>query len=114
MRCGTTIAHLFYEVSSDIYGGIPPTLDDIQNEYEKVKLFANSPFIHNTGIQNNKNLKLIVAASLLKFDDAFLDITKMKPSDKHKNHSHHPFCQKILSVLSETEFSDQTFMKWNK
>ena len=30
MKCVNTLAHCFYKVSIEIYGGVPPTLDDIQ------------------------------------------------------------------------------------
>ena len=75
-------SHCFFKVSSEIYGSVPPTLDDIQTEYEKVKLFVNSTFIHNTGIQNNTQLKRILAASFLIFHDAFLGIIGNEPSGK--------------------------------
>ena len=41
-RFGKNLAHWFYNVSSDIYSSVPPTLDDIQTESGKVQFFVNS------------------------------------------------------------------------
>ena len=54
MRCGKTLSHWFYKVSSEIYGGVPTTLDDIQTESQMVHLFVDSLFVHNTGFQLKK------------------------------------------------------------
>ena len=51
MRYGKTLAHCFYKVSNEIYGGIPPTLDYTRTESHMVHLFADSLFVHNTGLQ---------------------------------------------------------------
>ena len=48
--CGKTLDHWFYKVSSDIYRGVPPTLDDIQTDLQMVHLFLNSLSFHNTGL----------------------------------------------------------------
>ena len=101
-------------MSSEIYVGVTPTLYDIQTESEKIKLFVNSIFVHNTGIQHNTNLKRILAASVLRFHDEFLGIIRNEPSGKYKYPIHHPFQQKIICVLSETKVSDQTFKKHKK
>ena len=43
-RCGKTLANWFYKVSSEIYGGVPHTLDDIRTGSQMVHLFINSLF----------------------------------------------------------------------
>ena len=55
MRCGKNLVHWFYKVSSDIYDGVPTTLDDIRTESQMVHLFVDSLFVHNTGLQYKKN-----------------------------------------------------------
>ena len=91
MRCGKNLSNLFYKVSSEIYGGVPPTLDDIQTESQMVHLFVNSIFVHRTGLRYRKKLKHILAASILQFYDAFIGIIGNEPSGKYKDISHHPF-----------------------
>ena len=100
-RCGKTLAHCFYNISSEIYDSIPPTLDDIQTESEKVQLFVNYLLVQNTGIHNNTELNHILAASILIFNDEFLGIIVNEPSGKNKDTSHHPFHPKIASILFE-------------
>ena len=102
MRCGKTPAHWFLKMSSEIYGGLPTTLDDNLTDSDKATLFVNYIFVHNTGIQNNKRFKRILAAYILIFHDAFIGIIGNEPSSKYKNLIHHTFHQKILSILSET------------
>ena len=36
MRCGKTLAHWLFKQSDEIYGGTPPSLDDIKTEPELV------------------------------------------------------------------------------
>ena len=95
MRCGKTLAHWFYKVSSDIYGGVTPTLDEIQTDSHMVHLFVGIIFVHNTGL-HYKKLKHILSAYVLRCYDAFLGIILKEPSGKYKDPSHQPFA-KILS-----------------
>ena len=48
MRCGKNISHWFFKQSNEIYGGVPPTLDDIKIEPDLVSLFVDSMFFHRT------------------------------------------------------------------
>ena len=81
---------------------------------EKVQLFVNTIFAHNTGIHYKKKLKHILVASVLIFHDEFLGIIGNEPSGKYKDPINHPFYQKILSIIIELKISDETFEKWNK
>ena len=45
---GKTLAHWLFKISNDIYGVVPPTLDNIQTEPEKFHLFVESLFVHKT------------------------------------------------------------------
>ena len=74
MRCGNTLYLWFYRVSSEIYGGVPPTLDDKQTESQMVHLFVGSLFVQNTGLQYKNKLKHILDESVLRFYDKFLGI----------------------------------------
>ena len=77
-------------------------------------LFVNNIFVHNTGLRYKTKSKHILAASVLKFSDAFLGIIGNKPSGKYKYCSHHPLHQNIVSILFELNISDETFDKWKK
>ena len=99
---------------SEIYSSVSPTLDDIRTYSEKVKLFVTSLLVHSTGIQHNPKLKHILAASVLRFHDAFLGIIGNESSGKYKDPINHHFHQIMLSTLSETKISDQNFDKWKK
>ena len=109
MWCEKALANWFYKVFSDIHGSFTQTLDDIWTEYEKVQLFVNSRFIHNTGIQHSTKLKRILAASVLIFHDAFLGIIVNEPSVKYKDTIHQTFHQTIISVPFESNIPNQTF-----
>ena len=77
MRCGKTLAHWFYKVSSDIYGGVTTTLDDIRTESHTVHLFVDIIFVHNTDLWYKTKLKHILAASVLLLNRCFIsDDTK--------------------------------------
>ena len=78
--CGNNLARWFYKVYSEIYGGVPPTLDYIRTESHMVNLFLGSIFVHNTGIHYKTKLNHILAAYALRFYDGFLDIIIHEPS----------------------------------
>ena len=78
-----------------------------------VHLFVNSLIVYNTGIQYKK-LNHVLAASILRFYDAFLGIIGNEPSVKYKNPSHHNFHQKNVSIHFDLKLSDETFDKRKK
>ena len=57
MGCGKTLAHRYFNMSSDIYGGFTPTLGDIQTDSEKVK-FLLIIFLFIT--QGSGTVKIVV------------------------------------------------------
>ena len=67
MRCGKTLAHWLFNQSDEIYGGTPPSLDDIKTEPKSVKLFVNALFVHRTHIRHKSKFKSILAATVLRF-----------------------------------------------
>ena len=67
MRCGKTLAHWLFNQSNDIYGGTPPSLDDIKTEPELVNLSVDAIFVHRTHITDKTNFKRILAATVLRF-----------------------------------------------
>ena len=79
MICGKTHAHWFFKQSNDIYGGTPPSLEDIKTEPESVKLFVNALFVHRTHISHKKKFKSILAATVLRFHGSFLEVIGNKP-----------------------------------
>ena len=58
------------------------------------------------------NFKRIIAASILIFNEPIIVIFGNEPSVKYKDTAHHPFHQKIVSVISDTNNSMETFRKW--
>ena len=79
-----------------------------------VHLFVNSLFVHNTGLWYKTKLKHILAAYVLWFYYSFIGIIGNEPSGKYKDRSHHPFYQKIVSILFELKISAKTFEKRKK
>ena len=112
MRCGKTLAHWLFKQSNEIYGGTPPSLDNIKTGPESVKLFVNALFVRRTHISQNTKFKNILAATVLRFHGSFLDVIGNEPSVKYKDPTHHHFHHTIMSILSDTKISKQTFQKW--
>ena len=77
MRFGKTLAHWLFKQLNDIYGGAPPSLDDIKTEPESVKKFVNALFVHRTHISQNTKFKNILAATVLRFHGSFLKVLGM-------------------------------------
>ena len=96
-------------LSSEIYDDVLLSLDNIWTVTEKDKLFVNLFFLYNSDIQHNIKLKRILAASVLRYHHVFIGIIRNEPFGKCTDTSHHTFYQKIISILSENEVSDQTF-----
>ena len=78
--------------------------------------------MHSFEVHSNENAcrksrdlgleQVIIAATVLRFHDAFLGIIGDESSDKYKDPTHHPFHHKIISILAETKISIETFHKW--
>ena len=56
--------------------------------------------------------KRILAATVLWFHGSFLEVIGNGPSGKYKDPNHHHLHHKIISILSDTRISIQTFQKW--
>ena len=105
MRCGKTLAHWLFKHLNEIYGGTPPSLDDIKTEPESVKLFINALFLHRTHISHITKFKSILAATFMRFRWSFLKVIGNEPSGKYKDPTHHHFHHTIMSILSDTKIS---------
>ena len=112
MRCGNTLAHWLFKQKNEIYGGTPPSLDDIKTEPESVKFFVNALFFQRLRIMHKKKFKRILAATVLRFHGSFLEIIGNESSVKYKYPTHNYFHHKIISVLADTKNSIDTFHKW--
>ena len=112
MRCGKTLAHWLFKQSNEIYGGTPPSIDNIKTEPELVDLFVDALFFHRTHIIEKTKFKRILAATVLRFHGSFLEVIGNELSGKYRDSAHHYFHHKIFSTLSDTKFSIQTFHKW--
>ena len=112
MRCGNTLDHWLFKQSNEIYGGTPPSLDNIKTEPESEKLFVNAIFVHRTHISHKTKFKSILAATVLRFHGSFIEVIGNEPSGKYKDPTHNNFHHTIMSILSDTKISKQTFQKW--
>ena len=74
MICGKTLSLRFFKQSNEIYGGIPPSLDNIKTEPELVNFFVDSLFVHRTHLTHKTKCNSILAATVLRFHYAFLGI----------------------------------------
>ena len=83
MRCGKTLAHWFFKKSNEIYGGTPPSLDDLKTEPEMVNLFVDSLFFHRTYITLKTKCKRTLDATVLRFYETFPGIIGDEPSGKY-------------------------------
>ena len=60
MRCGNTLARWYFNMSSDIYSCVPPTIYYIQTESEKVQFFVNVFFFTKQGSRAVKNWSIFL------------------------------------------------------
>ena len=72
MRRRKTLAHWLFKQSDEIYGGTPPSIDNIKTEPKSVKFFVNALFVHRTHISQNTKFKNILAATVLRFHGSFI------------------------------------------
>ena len=112
MRRGKTLTYWLFKRSNGIYGGTPPSLDDIKTEPKLVKLFVNALFVHRTHIRHKTKFKIILAATVLRFHGSFIEVIGNEPSGKYKDPTHHHSHHTIMSILSDTKISKQAFQKW--
>ena len=103
---------VYLSIRMRFMGAPPPSLDDIKTEPESVKLFVNALFVHRTRITHKTKFKLILVADVLRFHGSFFEVIGNEPSGKYKDPTHHHFHHKIISILSDTNISIQTFQKW--
>ena len=75
-------------------------------------MFLNALFVHRTHISHKTKFKRILAATVLRFHGSFLEVFGNEPSGKYKYPTHHHIHHKIMSILSDTKISKQTFKKW--
>ena len=101
IRGEKTLSRWFIEVSNEIYVGVPPILDNIQTEPQKVKFSVDSMFVKKIGIIHNTKLKQILDASVKIFHSSLLEIIWNEPSGKYKVPTYHPFNNNIRSFLSD-------------
>ena len=69
-------------------------------------------FSHRKKLTKKAKFKRIIAATVMRFHDAFLGIVGNKPSGKYKDPTHNPFYHKIISVFVETHISMETLRQW--
>ena len=92
--------------------GVPLTLDNIKTEPDLVNFFVDFLFVYRTQLTHKTKLKRILAATVLRFHEAFLGMIENEPSGLYKDPTHHTFLQKIIFVFAETQVSMKTFRKW--
>ena len=86
-----TVAHWFFKQSNEIHGGVSPTFDNIKTEANLVTLIVDILFVHRTQLTHKTKFMHIIAATVLRFYDAFLGIFGYEPSGKYKDQTHQPF-----------------------
>ena len=109
MRCGKTLSHWFFKQSNNIYGGVPLHLEDIKTEPDLVKNNFDLLFVHRTQITHKTKFNRMIAATVLKFHEAFLGIIGNEPSGKYKYPTHHHFLQKSFPFFHEHKFQWRPF-----
>ena len=68
------LAHWLFKQSNDIYGGTPPSIDNIKTEPELVNFFVDALFFHRMHITHKTNFKRILAAIVLRFHGLLLEV----------------------------------------
>ena len=77
MRYGQNIDQWFFKQSNEIYGGIPPTLDNIKTEPELVNFFVDSMFFHRHKSHKKQSLRVFLLPMFLDFMMHLLELLGM-------------------------------------
>ena len=94
------------------HGGIPPTLDNIEEDVEKVEFFVSSWLGHHTRVSVPMQ-RFLIANMLRHWNETINLIPKeSKGIYSDKNYRKHNFVHKILDILNNLNISEETFSKW--
>ena len=75
---------------------MPPTLEDLKTEPDKLKFFADSLIVNKSDIIHNTKLKRVIAASVLSYHQTLSAIIESKPAGEYKYSAHHTTSYKLF------------------
>ena len=99
-------------VDNNVFGGYPPTCDDISIEKEKLHTFINQLFCHQEGIDSD--VQYLLTASIFWFYQEYCNLVSNEPDGLFKNGSvmNHRFINKIENAKRLTGVDESTFVAW--
>jgi hypothetical protein len=107
---GKTLAGWTYSLQNEIYGGVPPTLNCLDNPAE-AKNAACILFGHHIAHGLNVEVAYLLFASVLLNIDKFQAVVKDEPRNKFANQKH-PFVSSVESALKNANITDSKYESW--
>ena len=94
------------------HGGIPPTLDDIEDDVEKVEMFVSSWLGHHTKV--SVSMQRFLVANMLRHWNETINLIQKEPKGIYSddNYKKHNFVHKVYDILHNQNISEETFLRW--
>ena len=96
------------------HGGIPPTLEDIEDNVEKVDIFVSNWLGHHTRV--SVPMQRFLVANMLRHWHETVDLIQKEPKGIYSddNYKKHNYVHKIFDILHNINVSEETFLGWVK
>ena len=114
VRSGKMIAGWRQVLGQGYHGGFPPTLDDIEDEKEKLDAFVTSWIGHHSSL--SKDLQELLVANMLRHWNETVDIIQKEPNGRYvgEMYKNHPYISKVLQACYYSQITPETFKGWRE
>ena len=108
--CGKVLAGWSTCSDGSVHGGYPPSHLAIKNKRDKFEDFVRALFYHEHYVRDG--VKLIIAASLLRFLKDFEHLITRVPDGKFENKHDHPYVARIYQAAKDTDLTETDLIGW--
>lgn len=102
------------KIGETVMGGIPPSLDDVRVENDKLNVFVEHLFIKDVNNHWSQPIRQILVATLLRHYEEFENTIAMEPSGDFQDPSKHLFVACIKQKLYEAGVETELFHQWQE
>ena len=94
------------------HGGVPPTLDDIFDEKDKVDKFVQSLLGHHIHI--DMDMKKLLVANMLRHWKEIIDVIQKEPKGRFKDEGWkgHPYIAQVLTACYYSNITEEVLDGW--